>query len=147
MISVVRAGGIPVSNVRPLLAAMNRMGMPLYGCQSPDGYKNTREVWLNPDALAQRVSFATGIGLGRSPLATTIDDTIANDPYAPAKPRDPIVASAATVSADNPPLSAEAVLTTLGSQISVQTRTRIASLGPSPLDVGLVLGSPDFMNR
>ena len=147
VISVVRAGGIQVNNVRPLLAAMNRMGMPLYGCQSPDGYKNTREVWLNPDALAQRVSFATGIGLGRSPLAATIDDTIANDPYAAAKPRDPIVASAATVSADNPPLSAEAVLTTLGSQISVQTRTRIASLGPSPLDAGLVLGSPDFMNR
>ena len=51
VVSVVRAAGVEVNNVRPLLAALNRMGMPLYGCQSPDGYKNTREVWLNPDAL------------------------------------------------------------------------------------------------
>ncbi len=81
VISVVRAGGVEVNNVRPLLAAMNRMGMPLYGCQSPDGYKNTREIWLNPDALAQRVSFATGIGQGKSPLSVVIDEATENDPY------------------------------------------------------------------
>lgn len=58
VISVVRAAGVEVNNVRPLQAAMYRMGKRLYGCQSPDGYRNTREVWLNPDALAQRISFA-----------------------------------------------------------------------------------------
>jgi uncharacterized protein (DUF1800 family) len=141
---------VTVNNVRPLLAAMNRMGMPLYGCQSPDGYKNTREVWLNPDALAQRLSFATGIGLGRSPLAMVIDDTTNNDPYAAGAPRDTGAAPAAvqaTAVAEEPPLNAETVLATLGSQISAQTRAKIASQGPSPLDASLVLGSPDFMRR
>ena len=150
VISVMRAGGITVNNVRPLLAAMNRMGMPLYGCQSPDGYKSTRDVWLNPDALAQRISFAAGIGLGRSPLAKVIDDTIDNDPYADSAPRKSVAAPAAPQhieSADGQPLGAGAVLATLGNQISMQTRARIASLGPSPLDAGLVLGSPDFMRR
>ena len=152
VVSVVRAGDVTVNNVRPLLAAMNRMGMPLYGCQSPDGYKNTREVWLNPDALAQRVSFATGIGLGRSPLALAmvIDDTTNNDPYAAGAPRDTGAAPAAvqaTAVAEEPPLNAETVLATLGSQISAQTRAKIASRSPSPLDASLVLGSPDFMRR
>lgn len=150
VISVVRAAGVEVNNVRPLQAAMYRMGMRLYGCQSPDGYKNTREVWLNPDALAQRISFATGIGLGRSPLAAGIDDTVDNDPYASGSPRGPVaapLASQGVASADGPPLDVNAVLATVGDQISAQTRSRIASLGPSPLDAGLVLGSPDFMRR
>ena len=150
VVSVMRAGGITVNNVRPLLAAMNRMGMPLYGCQSPDGYKNTREVWLNPDAVAQRISFATGIGLGRSPVATVINDTVDNNPYAVGTRRDSVGAPAAPQdieSADGPPLRVGAVLATLGHQISAQTRARIASLGPSPLAAGLVLGSPDFMRR
>jgi hypothetical protein len=147
----VRAGGIKVNNVRPLLAAMNRMGMPLYGCQSPDGYKNTQEVWLNPDALAQRISFATGIGLGRSPLAAMIDDAVDNDPYAGGAPRDPAATGPArrdAASADGQPLDANAVLGAVKGQISRETRLKIAALGtPSPLNAALVLGSPDFMRR
>jgi hypothetical protein len=133
VISVVRATGVEVNNARPLLAAMNRMGMPLYGCQSPDGYKNTQDVWLNPDALAQRVSFATGTGLGRSPLAAVIDDTIDNDPYGGGASGDPTVARAQNdvALADGLPLDANAVLDTVGGQISAQTRSKIASVGPS----------------
>jgi uncharacterized protein (DUF1800 family) len=150
VISVVRAAGVPVNNVRPLLAALTRMGMPLYGCQSPDGYKNTEEGWLNPDALAQRISFATGIGLGRSPLGAMIDDSVSGDPYANAgssMPTQASVASKAVASADGPPLDSNALLSTLGSQISAQTRKQIAAREPSALNAALVLGSPDFMRR
>ena len=150
MISVVRAAGVEVKNVRPLLAAMNRMGMPLYGCQSPDGYKNTEDVWLNPDALAQRISFASGVGLGRSPLATVVDDAVDNDPYAggtarASAPTD--IAQQPVVTAEALPLDVNAVLATVGGQISAQTRARIAALGPSPYSAAQVLGSPDFMRR
>jgi uncharacterized protein (DUF1800 family) len=151
VLSVTRAAGVEVNNVRPLLAAMSRMGMRLYGCQSPDGYKNTRDVWLNPDALAQRISFATGIGLGKSPLAAAIDDSVDNDPYVGGAARKTVAASAGAprdiVTADGPPLDADAVLAAVGDQISAQTRARIASQRPSPLAAGLVLGSPDFMRR
>jgi hypothetical protein len=149
VISVVRAAGVEVNNVRPLLAAMNRMGMPLYGCQSPDGYKNTEDVWLNPDALAQRISFVSGIGLGRSPLAAVIDDTIDNDPYAGSSrhsaPTD--APGQAGALANGPPLDVNAVLATVGDQISAQTRAKIAASEPSPLNTAQVLGSPDFMRR
>ena len=150
VISVVRAVGVEVNNVRPLLAAMSRMGMPLYGCQSPDGYKNTEDVWLNPDALAQRISVASGIGLGRSPLAAVIDDTIGNDPYAGDASANSGSAAAprqAIALADGPPLDVTAVLATVGDQISAQTRAKIAASGPSPLNAALVLASPDFMRR
>ena len=150
VISAVRAAGVQVNNVRPLLAALTRMGMPLYGCQSPDGYKNTAEGWLNPDALAQRISFATGIGLGRSPLGAVIDDSVSGDPYANAGSDVPAQASVVTrviASADVPPLDPDALLATLGSQISDRTRQQIAAQEPSTLSAALVLGSPDFMHR
>jgi uncharacterized protein (DUF1800 family) len=150
VISVVRAAGVEVNNVQPLLAAMNRMGMPLYGCQSPDGYKNTQDVWLNPDALAQRISFATGIGLGRSPLAAMIDNTIGNDPYAAGTPPNSVIAGATRPDAplaDGPPLNVRRLLATIGCQISAQTRARIIAQGQSPIDAALVLASPDFMRR
>jgi uncharacterized protein (DUF1800 family) len=150
VISVVRAAGVEVRNVRPLLAAMNRMGMPLYGCQSPDGYKNTEDVWLNPDALAQRIGFVSGVGLGRSPLAATVDDTVDNDPYAGDTPRNTAqsdIPRQPVASAETPPLDVNSVLDTVGDQISAQTRARIAALGPSPYNAAQVLGSPDFMRH
>jgi uncharacterized protein (DUF1800 family) len=150
VISVVRAAGVEVRNVRPLLAAMNRMGMPLYGCQSPDGYKNTEDVWLNPDALAQRISFVSGVGLGRSPLATGVDDAVDSDPYAESMPRTSApadIAQQSVVPAEAPPLDVNAVLATVGDQISAQTRAKIAALGPSPYNAAQVLGSPDFTRR
>jgi len=149
VLSVVRAGGVEVNNVRPLLTAMNRMGMPLYGCQSPDGYRNTQDVWLNPDALAQRISFATGIGLGRSPLAAATDDEVDNDPYVGGGPRVPAAARPARQDAvtSGQPLDVNAVLGAVKGQISTDTRLKMAASGPSPLDAALVLGSPDFMRR
>jgi hypothetical protein len=53
----------------------------------------------------------------------------------------------APTATEESPLNAEAVLATLGSQISTQTRAKIAFRTPSSLDASLVLGSPDFMRR
>jgi uncharacterized protein (DUF1800 family) len=41
------------------------MGMPVYGCPTPDGYKNTEEAWLNPDAILRRISLTTALVSGR----------------------------------------------------------------------------------
>jgi uncharacterized protein (DUF1800 family) len=71
VISAVRATGVPPSNVRPLLGAMEQLGMPLFGCLTPDGYRNTEDAWLSPDATTRRISFATALVRG-SPGA--VDD-------------------------------------------------------------------------
>jgi uncharacterized protein (DUF1800 family) len=71
VISAVRAAGVSPGNVRPLLGAMVQLGMPLFGCLTPDGYKNTEDAWLSPDATTRRISFATALVRG-SPGA--VDD-------------------------------------------------------------------------
>jgi uncharacterized protein (DUF1800 family) len=48
-------------NLRPLLGAMDQLGMPLFGCLTPDGYKNTEDAWLSPDATTRRIGFATAL--------------------------------------------------------------------------------------
>jgi uncharacterized protein (DUF1800 family) len=58
VLSVVRATGHTPENVQGLALAMAAQGMPLYGCQTPDGYKNTEIAWLNPDAMTKRINFA-----------------------------------------------------------------------------------------
>jgi uncharacterized protein (DUF1800 family) len=151
VVSAVRASDVDVQNVKPLLAALTRLGMPLYGCQSPDGYKNTRDVWLNPDALAQRINFATGLGLGRLSLDRKDDSLIPDDPYQRNSLK-PISLSqdemaAASKKDSGSPLDAGLLLQALGEQISEKTKKRIEDVRPSSLGAALILGSPDFMRR
>ena len=56
-------------NVRPLLGTMDQLGMPLFGCLTPDGYKNTEDAWLSPDATTRRISFATALAAARLPVS------------------------------------------------------------------------------
>jgi uncharacterized protein (DUF1800 family) len=72
VISAVRAAGVPLGSVRPLLGAMDQFGMPLFGCLTPDGYKNTEDAWLSPDATTRRISFATALVRGNSGV---VEDT------------------------------------------------------------------------
>lgn len=69
LLSALRAAEQPVDDVRPLLGALRQQGMPLYGCPTPDGYKDSEADWLNPDATTRRVAFATALGSGRLPSA------------------------------------------------------------------------------
>ena len=117
VISAVRAAGTPVGNVRPLIGAMDQLGMPLFGCLTPDGYKNTEDAWLSPDATTRRISFATAL-VGANPK----------------------VAGAARA-VDTGRLEA-----IFGSSLSDATRTAIKE-SPKGLHAALILGSPDFMRR
>lgn len=65
IVSAVRATGTEINNTKPLSNNLQQLGMPLFGCQTPDGYKNTEQAWLNPDAITRRISFATSLASGR----------------------------------------------------------------------------------
>ena len=147
LVSALRAADLPVSNVRPLLATLYGLGMPLYGCQTPDGYRNTEAAWLNPDAITRRIAFATALASGRLPLARPID----------AGDGEPMGARAMQRVADRPaagfnpawatpPVDADALLATLDESISARTRAAVAESEPA-LRAALVLGSPDFMRH
>jgi uncharacterized protein (DUF1800 family) len=69
LISSLRASQATINNTKPLLGFLKLQGMPLYQCQTPDGYKNTERAWLSSTGLLQRITFATALGAGRHPAA------------------------------------------------------------------------------
>jgi uncharacterized protein (DUF1800 family) len=81
-VSAARASGVPLANVQPLVNVMNQLGQPLYGCVTPDGYKNTQAAWLNPDALSRRIGFASQLAANVNLLAVPQPQ-----PVRPAGPR------------------------------------------------------------
>ena len=42
----------------PLVRSVQQLGMPLYQCQPPTGYKDTADAWVNTGALVSRMNFA-----------------------------------------------------------------------------------------
>jgi uncharacterized protein (DUF1800 family) len=60
---MVRATDTEIANFHQFNGFLTQMGMPVYGHREPDGYKNTEDAWLNPDALLRRIEFATRLGL------------------------------------------------------------------------------------
>jgi uncharacterized protein (DUF1800 family) len=148
VVSGVRSTGIPITNVRPLLATLRDLGQPLFGCQTPDGYKDTQGDWLNPSAITQRVNFATALASGRLPLvrADDSDSGLARGVNAMDRQTDRAVQGDAPVAGSTPPVDVGALLATLGSSISTRTRATVDASGPA-LRAALVLGSPDFMQR
>ena len=158
VLSAARAAGPEVNNPRPLLGTMARLGMPLYFCPTPDGYKNTEDAWLSPDATTLRVGFATGLGRGVLPLknAPPPDDQPATAMAAPPNNPAPNMATPQLVSQQNEPAAPAApksdpldpapLQALLGPILSPHTQATIAE-SPPDLQAALILGSPDFMRR
>jgi uncharacterized protein (DUF1800 family) len=157
VVSAARASSAPLENLNPLVNTMSQLGMPLYGCQTPDGYKNTQDAWLNPDALTRRIAFATALAQGRLPLA------VKPAPAPPAAPAPEITqnlagsdASPAMYMPPPPPpppppkppvpVDAAALQAALAGALSPVTLDTIAR-HPDNLRAAMLLGSPDFMQR
>ena len=58
VVSAVRATGAQFADTRMLVKAVQELGMPLYQCQPPTGYKDTADAWTNSGALVNRMNFA-----------------------------------------------------------------------------------------
>jgi len=66
LLSSLRAIDAVAPETPPLLNALAQAGMPLYGAQTPDGYKNVASAWMNPEALAQRIQLANTLSQRRA---------------------------------------------------------------------------------
>ena len=71
VVSAVRATGGDVQHIAPLVQALNRLGMPLYGCQTPNGYAWTAQAWVNSADLVNRINFAMALTTNR--MGTVVD--------------------------------------------------------------------------
>jgi len=133
VLSAVRAAGAPVKNPRPLLAAMARLGQPLYGCPTPDGYRDTEDAWLSPDASMLRVDFAAALADRKLPLGAE----------AAAPDDNPVVKASATTEES---IDADRLEKLLAPVLNSNTRAALAA-APAELRAAMVLGSPGFMRR
>jgi len=119
VVSAARAVGMNPSNVRPLAAALQDLGQPLYGCLSPDGYACTKSAWLDPNGLLQRLTFAMRMGDGEYGALDLQDRGTAGI---------------------DPDRLRETLAPALG-------KTTLAVVAETPKNhrAGAILGSPDFM--
>ncbi len=69
--SALRASDATVKNPLPLVQAMDRLGMPVYGMQTPNGYSWSAEDWVSSNALISRMNFALVLSGGRVPGTVT----------------------------------------------------------------------------
>ncbi len=120
-ISAIRAADLATSNLNPVLGLLRQLGMPIYGCDSPDGYKNTEAAWLSADAVLRRINWVTALSSGR-------------------------LLQPAANSGSASPVDSQKLLTTLGNLVSAKTQQAIANRR-DPLRSALILGSPEFMYR
>lgn len=117
VVSAVRATGLSLENADPLISILLQSSMPIYGCPTPDGYKQVASAWINATGMDQRLNFAVRLGQGRYGLVP------------------------------NPkPIGVEALEDTIAIQLKAATLKQIQSQ-PAYLRSALMLGSPEFMNH
>jgi uncharacterized protein (DUF1800 family) len=66
VVSAVRASDAEVNNPLPLVRSLDKLGMPLYGMQTPNGYSWTAEPWVSTGALVSRMNFAVALTANRA---------------------------------------------------------------------------------
>ncbi|TAM47565.1 MAG: DUF1800 family protein, partial [Burkholderiaceae bacterium] len=120
--------GRVILNAGPMINWLARMGEPLYGHQTPDGYPMTEADWASPGQMETRFEVARAIGSGSAGLFRT------EGPQPMQRPAFPQLANA---------LSYEAMAQTLGPA----TRQALAQAASPQEWNTLLLSSPEFMNR
>src|SRR6202453_133264 len=73
VLSAVRATGGEVERPAIVLNAMNQLGMPFYGCQTPNGYSWTAGAWVNSGDLLTRINIALALAGHKLGTATDLD--------------------------------------------------------------------------
>lgn len=154
VVSAIRVTGVDVPNFPFIANTLQQMGMPLYMCFTPDGYKNTQDAWLNSDAINRRINFATLLASGhlplRNPPGSGLSRRLALEGSSLGQPTTEMVylssPSLRRSTERTKPIEAGSLLNTLGNTLSAQTEQAIAT-SPPALRAALILGSPEFMHR
>jgi uncharacterized protein (DUF1800 family) len=72
LISALRTTDTDVQDATPFVRTLQELGMPLYQCQPPTGYKDTADAWINTGALVSRMNVAVRLAAGDQALAQTL---------------------------------------------------------------------------
>src|SRR5689334_11349271 len=107
-----------------------RMGEPLYGFQTPNGYSDTAESWVNTGGLLERMNF--GLALANNRVQGT-------------------QVSLAKTNGEQAKVMDDYLKTLLAGDISAATREallkQLEPADPATKVVGLILGTPEFQRQ
>ena len=137
VVALMRASARAPQNSRPLIGTLHQLGQPLYGCITPNGWANTQDEWLSPDALTARLNFAVALGGGWLPVSQEMDDTMMDGDMSPSAGAD------AHHMRKRTPVDPQTVLAALGDSLPDNTVT-VAKRSPPALRAAVLLGSPQM---
>jgi uncharacterized protein (DUF1800 family) len=118
----------PILNTGPILNWLQRMGEPLYGHQTPDGYPLAGNAWASPGQMVTRFEVSRTIGSGSAGLFRTED---AKPVERPAFPQ----------------LANALYYQVLQNNLSPATRQALDQATSPQEWNGFLLSSPEMMNR
>ncbi|HEU4508887.1 MAG TPA: DUF1800 domain-containing protein [Pyrinomonadaceae bacterium] len=133
VISAIRTLGADTNGGPGTHQWLARMGEPLYGFQTPNGYSDAAESWVNTGGLLERMNFGLALA-GNRVQGTRVDlARLTNGQTSQSKVMD------------------EALKTILAGEISPSTRETLAKQldqsDPVTKVVGLILGTPEFQRQ
>ncbi len=163
VVSAVRASlnGRVITDPQPLMGMLDRLGEPLYGRQTPDGYPLNSGAWDSPGQLTTRFEVARQMGFGAPalfgppppflraealPPGPGADGSLGAMPAMDAMNPAPAAAPAARAHLPPPDLARSAVFLAAEPNLSRATLQALAQ-ADRPVDWNaLWLSSPEFMN-
>ena len=153
VVSAVRASGAEVTDAQPLVAALNRLGMPLYGMQTPNGYSWKADGWVNTGDLVDRMNFALALSGGQMRGVQTDWRALLGEAQMPEESAAAKEQRLESILLEQP--ASEHTRATVLGQFAAQSfpagRVVKASVTQDDREAegmaGLLLGSPDFQRR
>ena len=143
VVSALRATGAEVADAKPLVRELQQLGMPLYQCQPPTGYKDTGEAWVNTGALVSRMNFALRLAGNQVPKVIVGNGQSSDGSHQSAAGRRQAPGGGLPSFVD----SDAAIAQFLSGDASDTTRATIAKATTVPQMAALTLGSPEFQRR
>jgi uncharacterized protein (DUF1800 family) len=169
VVSSLRATDANVENATALAAALDRLGMPLYGVQQPNGYSLKADPWLGAEALLARMNFALALTANRIPgVSVAIPEDATPEGTAQATEHDELTLEETLLDGRVAPHTHDLVLREMESMQTTPVTVAAFSKGQtgkgahdpfaptlrgnvpvnqSALAAALLLGSPDFQRR
>jgi uncharacterized protein (DUF1800 family) len=144
MVSARRALGMPPDTTNQSLLKLREFGQPVFGRQTPDGWPDRAESWINPGALFKRVQYSADAAMGRA-AQFPIETWTGWSEYASAVPSDQANAIVRAILGGVASADTRAILlATTGTASAVapdSARTRLRDM------LVVALGSPEFQRR
>jgi uncharacterized protein (DUF1800 family) len=149
VVSALRATGAEVADARVLVRELQQLGMPLYQCQPPTGYKDTGDAWVNTGALVSRMNFA--LRLSNNQVLRTVvslQSSVVSLQSSVFGLQSSVTGSQSSAAGSQPALDADAAIARfLSGNASDSTRATIAKATTVQQMAALTLGSPEFQRR